>query len=138
MLILISDILTELDGVPPATSLPPMDISRPMSSKRGVLTNSSAHDYFVQSQIFLRIVLNKVLGSLYTANEAYITPEEAGPVISSLSTKLDAWYRSLPLEMQFSRNISSFNLTSRLMPPGLVSSESTTNRIRIHCCHRGN
>jgi hypothetical protein len=138
MLILISDILTELDGVPPATSLPPMDISRPITSKRGVFTNSSAHDHFVQSQLFLRIVLNKVLGSLYTANEAYITPEEAGPVISSLSIKLDTWYQSLPLEMQFSRNISSFNLTSQLMPTRIVSPEFTTNRIQIDCCHRGN
>ncbi|KAE9366820.1 hypothetical protein N431DRAFT_548543 [Stipitochalara longipes BDJ] len=41
---------------------------------------------------------------------------EAGPVISSLYIKLDTWYQSLPLDMQFSRNISSFNLNSRLMP----------------------
>ncbi|KAN0092135.1 hypothetical protein V8E51_017982 [Hyaloscypha variabilis] len=110
-----SDILTELDGVPSASSLRPITVIPPLSSGHGAVSDST-HNYAIHSELFLRVILNKVLGGLYTANEAYITPEEAGPVISSVSIKLDTWYQSLPLEMQFSRNISSFHITSRIMP----------------------
>ncbi|PMD33881.1 hypothetical protein L207DRAFT_535128 [Hyaloscypha variabilis F] len=88
----------ELDGVPSASSLQPITVIPPLSSGHGAVSGST-HDYAIHSELFLRVILNKVLGGLYTANEAYITPEEAGPVISSVSIKLDTWYQSLPLEM---------------------------------------
>ncbi|KAF4629864.1 hypothetical protein G7Y89_g8279 [Cudoniella acicularis] len=120
-----SDILTELDGVPSASSPQPLKLSAP---DRSVV--NSTHEYYFQSQMFLRYCLNRVLGSLYTANEAYITPQQAGPIISAISSNLETWFQSLPLDMQFSRNVSSFNLTPRLMPPRIKELA-----LRYYACH---
>ena len=138
MLISISDILTELDGVPSATSPPSVNVSLSNQSKHRASPSNPTHEYYIQSHIFLRLILNKVLGSLHTANEAYITPGEAGPIVSSLSIKLDTWYQSLPLEIQFSRHISSFNLTSRVMSSRIVGILFVNSCAGTDVCDSGN
>lgn len=53
----------------------------------------------------LRIMQNRILDQLYAASQAYVHPSRIGLTVSDTSRKLEAWYRSLPLSMQFSRRV---------------------------------
>jgi hypothetical protein len=104
-----SDILTELDGIP----------SQP-------ILNQDVHTHItvIDKHFWLRNHQNKVL-RLYTTDMAYAQPHDVGDLIRALSTELDSWYRSLPFEDQFVRDITTLRMAgTRAITPVLVGSTS--------------
>ncbi|KIW03132.1 uncharacterized protein PV09_05774 [Verruconis gallopava] len=117
--ILESDLLTEIDGI----------LTTPKTSRRVLTANGQGHDRgsvdsfgqypspsadegastqsLIRHHLWLRAFQNRVLTKLYSISRAYCHPSEIGSDVAELSRELEIWYRSLPLDMQFSRNLST-------------------------------
>lgn len=89
--------------------------SDPLPTSTATQTNES-----MRHILWLRVCQNKILNELYTASKAYCHPSTIGNSVSQISLLLEDWYRSLPLEMQFSRNIPRLRTGSASEGPILV------------------
>ncbi|KIV80996.1 hypothetical protein PV11_08450 [Exophiala sideris] len=154
-----SDILSEIDGtpskrVPPNVGNETLFNRNPQSptvaSSRSAIVGeetgdmfnaistsySSSHDvhtvdldFLFSANLWLRACLNRILGKMFTIDQAYCQPDDVGPIIAQIYSVLDAWYQALPLSLHFSRDIRTFKL---LMPS--ISLRLRELSVRYHAC----
>lgn len=123
-----SDILTEVDGFPsqayrvvqPRGLLPLQPITQGASP-----AETSESIFYLQCHLWLRDALNKILHDLYTPNKAYAHPYELAESVGPFSSRLRQWYRALPIEYQFIRDLATFNVGSHAMTLRQVRPRST-------------
>ncbi|KAK9360201.1 hypothetical protein V1504DRAFT_434083 [Lipomyces starkeyi] len=127
--ILESDISSELIGSPPTSSLRcSNDFCNLFRSNSNAIPKELDQDivgdrtliFLYKAFLWLRIFLNRILGTLYTTEKAYCHPKDIGPVVAELTEALDSWYHSLPLDMQFAREPTSFRVASQKQSPHLL------------------
>ncbi|KAK4948072.1 hypothetical protein LTR10_013126 [Elasticomyces elasticus] len=153
------DILSEIDGTPsmrvppnvgketlfnqnPSTPTVASSHSAIVSDETGDMFNaistsySSSHDvhtvdldFLFSANLWLRACLNRILGKMFTIDQAYCQPDDVGPTIAQIYSALDAWYQALPLSLHFSRDIRTFKL---LMPS--ISLRLRELSVRYHAC----
>lgn len=127
-----SDILTEIDGNPAMRTpqLRDQEAETNHSQDRSLSIGSPFQsatqgdrslEFYFECNIWLRACLNRIIGHMYTTEKAYCRPHEVGGIISNVSSELDQWYRGLPLDLQFIRNVMSFTVLMPRVPLRLVS-----------------
>ncbi|EQB54049.1 hypothetical protein CGLO_06159 [Colletotrichum gloeosporioides Cg-14] len=99
------DILTEVDGIP-------SDKTFEVLTK----TNDESMSGFLESHLWLRSHLNKVLQYLYSTSKAYAQPHELADLVCNLSADLRGWFQSQPLGAQFARDATAFSMSVPSMP----------------------
>lgn len=127
----LSDILTEIDGIPGKgwSSLLAnwTDKSLFVPSKTGDEVHAwddwEDGKYF-ENHMWLRCHLNQTLHLLYGPNKAYAQPHELGDIVCSLSADLDRWYQGRPLNERFVRDITTLDMYVPLINHRLVSKSS--------------
>lgn len=82
--------------------------------------SGAAGDY-IESHMWLRCHMNRILHLLYGTNKAYAQPHELADIVCSLSAELRQWYRSRPLEQQFVRDATTLSMNVPPASPRLVS-----------------
>ncbi len=135
-----SDLLTELDGLPctDITGLLNQRLSgHHGSSIESLTTTRDSQDHTpqgasIENHVWLRSHINKVLTLLYNTDKAYAQPDELVGPVKSLSADLDRWYRDQPLDQQFIRDVTIFNMHSPEVSFRLVR---TPAEIRPRCFH---
>ncbi|KAL1969238.1 hypothetical protein VTN77DRAFT_492 [Rasamsonia byssochlamydoides] len=131
-----SDILSEIDGAP-STRVP-----RILPTKSDAQSSSLVHDghiavvsapspdyYYFSANLWLRSYLNRILGRMFTTDQAYCQPKDVGSMITEISLEIESWYRSLPLDLQFVRDARSF----RLLRPAIPTRMKELS-LRYHAC----
>lgn len=98
-----------------------LDIVSKLPTSEQPLTNSSNSGY-ANEILCLRGHMNRIL-HLYTPTRAYARPHELTDLVLGLSTNLQKWYHSLPLEIQFPRDILTFNIHQSLAHASCVSDQ---------------
>ncbi|KAH7139851.1 hypothetical protein B0J13DRAFT_68285 [Dactylonectria estremocensis] len=116
--ILESDILTEIDGFA-SKSCPSLLPDYPESSafaavssegQQAVDWGESLDRNAIENHTWLRCHLNRTLHLLYSPNKAYAQPHELADIVSSFAGDLSRWYRSRPLNQQFSRDTTTLSM----------------------------
>ncbi|KIX93068.1 uncharacterized protein Z520_11125 [Fonsecaea multimorphosa CBS 102226] len=122
ILMSISDILSEIDGVPSdrlhtvivaalnrttAVTVPQVLGNEPIQAS---VDNYQSLE--LQTHLQLRAYMNTILEHMYSAQRAYCRPDEVAGVITEIGRRLDLWYWNLPLNLRFPRHPSSFRLAS--------------------------
>ncbi|KAK5453329.1 hypothetical protein LTS15_006514 [Exophiala xenobiotica] len=122
----VSDILTEVDGVPgkllrnsdlrlreDALIGTPSDFS--VDSMTFCAADSSTQE--LQAHLRLRGYLNTIIDSLYPLERAYCRPYDVAVLLTDIARRLDLWYWTLPINMRFPRHASALLLTKEPMNP---------------------
>lgn len=140
--VLESDLLSELDDIP-STPVALLQSAAICSHENGQSNRSSDSDHYSNiendvARLFfhhfhLRLVMNDILHELYTPSKAYTPPSVIGEAISKISRNLEDWYRSLPLNMQFSRSTVTIHST-KPQSRHLVRSAICMSRIQLTFC----
>lgn len=79
---------------------------------------------FLDQTLWLRLCLNRILTTIYMMNNHYGNPRFLGRPISSITSELEFWYRSLPIELQFPRTLAAYGLLTNTIPSYKVSMAS--------------
>ncbi|OAP63945.1 hypothetical protein AYL99_03172 [Fonsecaea erecta] len=122
ILMSISDILSEVDGVPSerlhsliVAALTRSTTIAPPNPFENEPFTASADNYKcleLQAHLQLRAYMNTILEHMYKLDRAYCRPEDVEGVITEIGQRLDMWYWTLPPSMRFPRHSSSFYLAS--------------------------
>jgi hypothetical protein len=66
---------------------------------------------------------------MYTTNQAYCKPQNAASIITGTLSELELWYRSLPVDLQFIRDVKTFEILQPRMPTRFKEIS-----LRYHAC----
>lgn len=89
---------------------------------------------FLESHLWLRSHLNKVLQYLYSTSKAYAQPHELADLVCNLSADLRGWFQSQPLGAQFARDATAFSMSVPTMPLRKVSETLCQNKDPLTFC----
>lgn len=123
-----SDILTEIDDVPSTISLGLLASFAERDPGRNGYTDilAGADDSeppsraYIDSHLWLRSMLNKILVELYGPDNAYGQPHDISHLVQNLSGQLQSWYLSVPPSQQFENTIRFPGTTESDIPDSLV------------------
>jgi len=90
-------------------------------------------DALVESHVWLRSHLNKILRLLYGTNKAYAQPDELSDLVRLLSGDLDRWYKDQPLDQHFVRDATIFNMHAPEMSFRVVRPSSSLLLLDPEC-----
>ncbi|KAK6430943.1 hypothetical protein LTR95_012898 [Oleoguttula sp. CCFEE 5521] len=135
-LLMESDMLSEIDGQPTA------DVAQLFFDTSGNVNGSQTQfplysappeqqaPLFLDQTLWLRLCLNRIFTTIYMINNAYSNPRFVGRPISDITSELEYWYRSLPIELQFPRTLAAYGLLTSSIPSYKVNIAT-----RYYLCH---
>ncbi|KAF7167778.1 hypothetical protein CNMCM6106_003221 [Aspergillus hiratsukae] len=97
----------------------------------GASPSITAHssEYYFSWNLWLRARLNQIISEMYSTDRAYCKPQNVASIITETSSELGFWYRSLPMNLQFIRDVESFEILQPRMPTRLKEIS-----LRYHSC----
>lgn len=95
-----------------------LEQERNLDKTNGSMIIHSSEHYFYWN-LWLRARLNRIISEMYTTDQAYCKPENVASIIKGTSSDLEFWYRSLPMDAQFIRDVKSFEVLRPRMPTRL-------------------
>ncbi|OQN95341.1 hypothetical protein B0A48_18603, partial [Cryoendolithus antarcticus] len=131
-----SDMLSEIDGQPTA------DVAQLFFDTSGNVNGSQTQfplysappeqqaPLFFDHTLWLRLCLNRIFTNIYMINNANSNPRLVGRPISDITSELEYWYRSLPIELQFPRTLAAYGLLTSSIPSYKVNIAT-----RYYLCH---
>ncbi|OJJ54903.1 hypothetical protein ASPSYDRAFT_435077 [Aspergillus sydowii CBS 593.65] len=93
------------------------------------ITIHSDEYYYFSRNVWLRARLNRIISEMYTTDQAYCKPENVASIVTEISLELECWYRSLPMDLHFTRDVKSFQIRQPRMSTRLKEIS-----LRYHSC----